>query len=188
MSDDEELYLHDRGLDALPAGLSARLRVLDLAGNPALGALPEELGGLGHLEFLYARDCGLGALPRSIGRLATLRYLNVSENALDALPDALSALPALVELRADRNRLTTIPVLPYVRELHLRGNRISDVPPTIREMRRLQHLDLRENQLASLPAWLGELPLVKLDLRWNGLRRDEATVRALEANGVLVYV
>ena len=44
-----------------------------------------------------------------------------------------------------------------VEMLFLKGQEWKAVPPSIRQMTRLQSLDLSDNQLTVLPDWLGEL-------------------------------
>ncbi|WP_344422659.1 hypothetical protein [Amycolatopsis minnesotensis] len=55
-----------------------------------------------------------------------------------------------------------------MRELHLRGNRITRPPSASGSLAELRQLDLRDNGLIELPPSLLELsPLDNLDLRWN---------------------
>jgi Leucine-rich repeat (LRR) protein len=54
-------------------------------------------------------------------------------------------------------------------------------------MRQLMHLDLRENQLTSLPESIRELhSLEKLDARWNGLL-EMPWLKELRERGCVVY-
>ncbi len=68
------LYLHDNLFEQLPDELCALvdLRVLDLSHNPRLASLPEGIGSLGALEFLYSADQALDRLPDSVGELRAL--------------------------------------------------------------------------------------------------------------------
>ena len=165
----ERLYAAEIGLESLPewVGTLTRLRTLDI-GHNLLSSLPS-LAGLRELEILYVHDNRLGVLPSWIAGLPSLTYLNAAENGLEAVP-ALDGLTRLLELRLMHNSLTEVgPLPPSLRELHLRGNALSAVPPSIRGLAELRVLDLRANRLAgALPEWLAELPrLEKLDLRWN---------------------
>ncbi len=205
-----ELYLHENWLEELPetfAGLS-ELRVLDLATN-SLRKLPD-LSRLAHLEFLYVTKNRLVELP---AMPASLRYLNAGENPHVTI-DSIAALPNLVELRLCGNAIANLPGTvswPRLRELHLRDNGLSELPPSlyahaklevldlrdnvldelpaaIGEMQELQHLDLRSNMLDTLPTALLELPhLRKLDLRWNRLRTRPDWLPRLAERGCIVY-
>lgn len=85
------------------------LRVLDLSHNPHLRSLPEGLGELEKLEFLYTADQALPRLPNSIGHLCSLIYLNAGENNLESLPDECAQLGMLRELRLQANQITRLP-------------------------------------------------------------------------------
>ena len=185
-----ELFLHARGLRAIGTPLDPSLRVLDLSDNP-LGALPDAIGALARLEFLYAARCELERLPDAIGGCASLRYLQVGGNRLRALPASIEGLASLQELRVEGNPLGALPdlrALRSLRELHARGCGL-DALPDLRGLVALRWLDLRENRFTALPAWLDELPLLqKIDARWNPLATiDRAWIARLEARGCVVY-
>jgi Leucine-rich repeat (LRR) protein len=95
----------------------------------------------------------------------------VSENPLCELPPEIGRLGALIELRALDAGLSSLPPLDglaSLRELHLRRNRFTELPESVRSLRALRLLDLRSNRLRALPGWIVDLPdLQKLDLRWN---------------------
>ena len=200
-----ELYLYDCGLVALPALDGTALEVLDLNRNPGLAQLPA-LARL-PLAFLYLESCGLNALP---ALPMSLRYLNVSSNPLGALP--IGELAGLEELRAEYVRLHDTPIalhrLGKLRELHLRGNGIRELPPVATALETLGlrdnnfaelpaslaghpnliRLDLRGNFIDTVPAAIAELPkLRKLDLRWNPLRDPLDWYTGLVRRGCQVY-
>jgi Leucine-rich repeat (LRR) protein len=165
-----ELYVYDNQLERLPP-LPA-LRVVDANRNRLV-----ELPALHDIDFVYAASNRLVEPPVMTG----CRYINVSSNPLACVP----LDPAIRELRAEDCGLTRLPdsllELVELAELHLRGNRLAslpDMPPKLRV------LDLRGNQLDELPD-LSHLPLVKLDLRWNPLRRPPAWLDRL--GDALVY-
>jgi len=170
-----ELYVHDNQLARLPA-LPA-LRVLDANRNRL-----DEVAALRDVEFAYLAGNRLAAPPVTAG----VRYLNVGDNPLGhlAVGDA-----ALEELRAENAELASLALdgLTGLRELSLRGNRLAALPASLGRLRRLATLDLRGNQLDELPDTLLDLPLTKLDLRWNPLRGRPRWLDELTRRGCLVY-
>jgi len=54
-------------------------------------------------------------------------------------------------------------------------------------LHRLAYLDLRANGITTLPDGIAELPLEKLDLRWNPIERFPVWIDQLEARGCVVY-
>jgi Leucine-rich repeat (LRR) protein len=170
-----ELYVYDNQLARLPA-LPA-LRVLDANRNRL-----DEVAALRDLDFAYLAGNRLTAPPATSG----VRYLNVGDNPLGRLAAADAALE---ELRAENAELASLALdgLSGLRELSLRGNRLAALPASVGRLRRLCTLDLRGNQLDELPDALLDLPLTKLDLRWNPLRARPRWLDELTRRGCLVY-
>jgi Leucine-rich repeat (LRR) protein len=170
-----ELYVHDNQLARLPA--LPRLTVLDANRNRLA-----ELAPLAGLDFVYLAGNRLTAPPVTTG----VRYLNVGDNPLGHL--AITD-PAIRELRAEAAQLDSLGLegLAELRELSLRGNRLTALPASLGGLAELRVLDLRGNQLDELPDALRGLPLAKLDLRWNPLRAAPAWLDELAARGCLVY-
>jgi Leucine-rich repeat (LRR) protein len=170
-----ELYVHDNQLSVLPA--LPRLTVLD-ANRNRLAALPS----LDGLDFVYAAGNELTALPSHAG----VRYLNASDNPLGIL--AIES-GSLVELRVENAELrsATLDHLHELRELSLRGNALVTLPSQFFTLDKLELLDLRGNELDEVPD-LRRLPLRKLDLRWNPLRRPPSWLDDLAARGCRVYI
>lgn len=170
-----ELYVHDNRLARLPA--LPRLSVLDANRNRLV-----EVPALRDLRFAYLADNRLTAPPATSG----VRYLNVGDNPLGVLA---CDDPAIEELRAEHAQLTALAIerLTGLRELSLRGNRLTAVPPSLAALRQLRVLDLRGNELDHLPDGLLDLPLAKLDLRWNPLRSPPSWLDELSRRGCLVY-
>lgn len=172
-----ELYIDDNQLTRLPA-LPA-LTVLDANRNRLTDVPP-----LADLAFAYLAENGLTRLPT----LRNVRYLNVSDNPLASF--AISPAVGVRELRAERAQLRALALdgLADLRELALRGNQLTQLPAAIAGLTQLRILDLRGNQLDDVPAALRDLPLAKLDLRWNPLRARPAWLDDLAATGCLVHV
>jgi Leucine-rich repeat (LRR) protein len=168
-----ELYIYDNALERLPA-LPSGLRVLDANRNRLV-----ELPPLVDVAFVYAASNRLVAAPPMRG----CRYASFSGNRLEVLPGDR----ALEELRLEDGGLAALALgeLTALRELHLRGNALVEVPASLARCARLRVLDLRGNRLDDLPEALAELPLVKLDLRWNPLRHGPRWLGRLAS--ALVY-
>lgn len=119
--------------------------------------------------------CGLEKFPEEIFALAdTLEILDLSGNALESLPDDLPRLHKLRVLFCSNNLFTRLPeVLGHCPQLSMVGfkaNRICHVPPTALP-RSLRWLILTDNQIAALPAELGNCAqLQKLMLSGNRLQ------------------
>lgn len=170
-----ELYIHDNRLAQLPE-LPA-LTVLD-ANRNRLDRVP----ALQDIGFVYLAGNRLREAPVTSG----VRYLNVGDNPLGSLT---AADPAIAELRAEHAELEALAIddLAGLRELSLRGNQLTALPAAIAALTRLEVLDLRSNQLDDLPEALAALPLTKLDLRWNPLRRRPPWLDELAARGCRIY-
>ena len=140
-----------------------------------------------------------------------VRSLELADNQLTRLPEALSLMPGLEHLHLARNRLQltehtrkklagirTLKTLNLagnpllntpdvsqqldLRELILRDCGLQEFPIGVRRLPYLEYVNLRENEITELPAWLLELPrdaAQAFNLRLNPL---SATSRVLLAN------
>ena len=171
-----ELYVHDNQLVRLPA-LPA-LQVLDANRNRLTDVAP-----IRDVGFVYLAGNRLAAAPETSG----VRYLNVGDNPLG---DLAAADAAIEELRAENAGIAALAIdrLRGLRELSLRNNRLAALTAAIGAMPGLCTLDLRGNQLDELPDTLLDLPLTKLDLRWNPLRVPPRWLDELARRGCRVYV
>jgi Leucine-rich repeat (LRR) protein len=171
-----ELYVHDNQLVQLPA-LPA-LQVLDANRNRLA-----EVAAIRDVGFVYLAGNRLTAAPETSG----VRYLNVGDHSLGELAASDATIE---ELRAEHADLVSLAIdgLRGLRELSLRNNRLAVLPASIGSLPRLCTLDLRGNQLDELPDTLLDLPLTKLDLRWNPLRERPRWLDELVRRGCLVYL
>lgn len=110
-----------------------------------------------------------GKIPADIGKLDALQSLDLRENDLQGgIPNELGALTQLKFLRLDNNFLE------------------GTVPTELSQLKALLSLDLHSNKLTgnvkdSLGPLAENLGVEGLDLRWNGLYADAATIDALNA-------
>ena len=119
-------------------------------------------------------QAGLTEFPREIFGLAdTLEVLDLSGNALTALPDDLSRLRHLRVLFCSGNRFARLPPslgdCAALSQIGFRGAGVHEIPAESLPPH-LRWLTLTDNQIATLPAAIGQRPaLQKLMLAGNRL-------------------
>ena len=171
-----KLDLSSNQLRTLPDSLGqlAELQTLDLSNNQ-LTALPESLGQLSSLEILMIYYNPLSTLPEIIANLKHLRELvyggKKSENFLKTLPNWLSSFSDLEKLAIGIANLELIPlwinVLSNLKELDFTENEITDLPPSLAQLKYLNNIELHGNPLnpALQSAYEAGLDAVKAYLR-----------------------
>ena len=139
---------------SIPEELGAlnSLLFLYLHGNQLSGSIPEELGALGAVTRLYLYDNQLsGPIPPALGQLSNLQYLILHGNQLSgSIPEELGALNSLLFL-------------------YLHGNQLSGSLPTeLGDLSTLRNLKLHSNAAlsgvlpASFPTGLASLSELQL--------------------------
>jgi len=135
-------------------GKLRNLKYLYLSHNP-LTALPESLGELENLEELYLSDIKLKCLPESIGRLNNLKYIDVSNNFLETLPESIKNLKNLMVLCINNNKFTKLPGtvenLESLFRLSVAGNSLEFLPEFLGNLNNLKYLEIAGNSLEFLP-------------------------------------
>jgi hypothetical protein len=169
------LGLYKKKLLTLPESLGnlSSLQYLYLDENQ-ITRLPESIGNLKSLKRLYLRVNKLTKLPESIGNLSSLEHLDLNDNQLTTLPESIVNLKSLQELYLGYNEITTLPKsignLKSLRELYLTENELTTLPESIGNLESLKELKLFQNKLSILPESIGTLKLLqKLDLWGNKL-------------------
>ncbi|XP_066592502.1 leucine-rich repeat and immunoglobulin-like domain-containing nogo receptor-interacting protein 2 [Prorops nasuta] len=154
------LDLADNKIDVLPRGIFTELsslEYLDLSKNPLAKLSNNAFQGLEELRWLSLSQTSISVLPRDVWQpVARLRNLFLSETSIEVLRD--SDLDGLRDLESLE-----------MRNCHLReiGRRTLDETPSLRI------LDLRENDLAFLPANVAQLDsLGELQLQGNSWACD----------------
>ncbi|KAK3419705.1 hypothetical protein EUGRSUZ_G00379, partial [Eucalyptus grandis] len=146
-----ELALDNAKILELPESIGdlGHLIRLSLKDCRGLGKLPESIGKLGHsLEELDISGTGISNLPDSTVNLWKLKVLKMDSCFVREFPRFIGTLISLEEVHASwcRSFEGVIPRdivhLYSLRELRLRGTRISSLPSEIRFMPHLQSLDL----------------------------------------------
>nr|KAJ0194370.1 hypothetical protein LSAT_V11C800442550 [Lactuca sativa] len=152
------------------------LEGLDLEGSIINGTIPEALGRMVNLRFIYLSRNGLtGSIPKSLGRLRYLELLYLSANELTGpiptflgklsvidlswnqlnglIPESFGNLTCLKEMNLELNQLTgPIPAslgsLVSLRAMKLSRNLLNgNIPVSIGELAKLQSLDISYNFL-----------------------------------------
>ncbi|MFL5730083.1 MAG: hypothetical protein ACJ75J_11410, partial [Cytophagaceae bacterium] len=189
-----KLSLENSG--GLPVNIDTlkNLQVLNLHGNDwddALTELPERIGNLKYLQFIYVSNSNLYELPESIGNLKNLKGIScLTLKTLPAtigqagnlrsieiyggktLPESLSGLTNLKELTI--NKSEKIPVIPSLEKLVIEDKTIFAIlDPSLftrlREIKFLQHTygdpELSADSMEMLVTRLSKFPQLKsLDL------------------------
>ena len=139
---------------------------------------------LPNLRELRMNNCSQPACPEWLREVASLRriqaqYLSLAPS-VDALRECnLEAIEFTMEpyegpiatdgFLSGLGRLVVgTPCGASLRELNIRGNQLGSVPECLRGLQ-LQVLRLGETGITALPSWISELPLVFLDLTSNPL-------------------
>ncbi|KAJ5128481.1 Leucine-rich repeat typical subtype [Penicillium atrosanguineum] len=131
----------------------------------------------GALESLDLHGNLLKSVPMGIRRLHQLRFLNLSNNtmSMDKLHVVLE-IASLTDLKLANNQLSgpffsEIGRLSQLESLDLRGNDLTSLPEELKELTSLKTLDVGGNQLTSLPfEALSKLPLRTLNAPKNSLQ------------------
>lgn len=176
-------------------GLLTQLSYLDLKYNSIM-ELPKEVGALLQLQKLDLSHNKISMIPHEFCLMKTITWLDLSHNSLQELPKCFGTLTSLIILRASHNMLSKLPVtfhhlqsleelclasnkfheidcnaaLPRIRVLDFEANRISYLPLEVVEMQSLQYLNLRHNNIKSLPLEIeGRIKSVQIELDQNPL-------------------
>lgn len=103
--------------------------------------LPDSIGKIRHLKYLYLNENLLKELPVSIGRLKSLEILDIRNNKLHSIPNSIGNLKNLKELRLSDNKLKTLPKtldkLKLLNRLSLAGNELEIIPEFIKQMKKI---------------------------------------------------
>ncbi|KAL3741759.1 hypothetical protein ACJRO7_017259 [Eucalyptus globulus] len=142
----------------------------------SLKHLPEEIGDLVNLQYLFVDCYKIKKLPNSIWKLKSLRELCFRDHFSHNLDSANSwNLPCVIEMLRNLEVLqvsdhslkgqlpSSIGSLPFLRILNLSGTCVSEVPKTIGMLPRLQRIELMEcNNIQELPTLPTSLTYLKV--------------------------
>ena len=145
-------------LPELPAGSFAHVRTLRLRGQgTSIDQTRGFIRAFNGMHTLELNGLGLTEIPIGTGDLPALTRLDVSHNslAMPALQAQLNDLNSLefLDLSHNSQPLTNMDVsqLTRLRALNMRGTAVQAWPTGAESLSQLAWLDLRDNQLVSLP-------------------------------------
>eukprot|EP00250_Pteridium_aquilinum_P020735 c24925_g1_i1 orf=33-1352(-) len=152
-------------------GNFSRLQRLCIAVNPSLsGPIPESFAHLTSLQLMDLRSNSLsGPLPATFGHMSSLKKLHLYGNKINGpIPPSFGLLSRLYTADLSHNRFSgRIPdafshALVTLIFLYLDNNRITGLPADLRNLKRLQWLDLSNNPLihGDAVAGIATMPLV----------------------------
>lgn len=150
-----------------------------------LRSLPEEIGELSKLEYLYISNGELSSLPSSFGRLESLTDLELYNNPrMTSIPEVLGELPELISVNLGNNFQMgageiekAIEILANgasagkIQILYLNKNNISRIDGSLfRKFKKLGLLDLADNNISEITEAFGQdIGIVQLYLDNNKL-------------------
>ena len=125
------------------------LKVLNVSSNK-LTNLPSSIGTLIFLTHADFSNNILSDLPMQFQNLVLLREVNLSNNKLKNFPDCLYEMKQLEHIFVDNNQISNISALSIQKleslmTLSLQNNSISQVPPELGLLKKLQTLKLEGN-------------------------------------------
>ncbi len=185
------LRLSSASLKTLPKNISnlKNLNFLNLSGEPAheeegiigernaIEYIPNTIGQLFKLKWLYLSKSKLKSIPREIGNLSNLQQLYISDNFLEEIPESLVNLKSLKYLDLQKNQLIEIPKwignLENLQYLNLGNNKFKTIIKELTILNNLNYLILNDNFIDNIAESIGELnQLQKLDLSNNTLTSE----------------
>lgn len=191
----QTLNLSENQIEILPEDMPSylpRLVSLSLDGN-LITSLPDTIGNWKHLrEFRLGSFYGgnqIRELPDTISDMTSLVDLDVSFNQLETLlPDTFLHLPNINCINLSHNQLTVLPDTFLFGSCHklttidLSDNLISTLPQMVAtdilRLKKLELLNVSNNQLSILPTELLDQPHIQVIIKGNPItefssRQDE---------------
>lgn len=155
------LQISETCLSSIPAEIRnlTNLTTLILHSNN-LSELCPEIGGMTKLKILDASNNHIKDVSAAMEKLSTLTTLNLSFNSIEKIPPLTNnAWLSIVDFSSnqieDMSQLCR-PELSHLSELHLKRNKIKEIPIDIRELVALKLLDLSDNMITQVPGEVGD--------------------------------
>jgi hypothetical protein len=175
---------------------NGRITTLSLD-RKGLHVLPECIGELDALEYLYCLDNTIYELPGSFSKLQNLKYAYFIRNQFTQWPKVFYSMPRLELIDLGGNHLTKIPdsisLCTTVKNLYINDNYILQLPESITKLD-LSVVHVAGNALcntsATIENWLALHDYYKEDAQWrtyqfcNNFIADASKIRTLlDING-----
>ncbi|XP_050745283.1 leucine-rich repeat-containing protein 40 isoform X1 [Drosophila biarmipes] len=139
-------------LSTLPNGLQLMHDLVSelVLSNNLIGYVPQFISQFTRISYLNLSNNLLNDLPNEFGVLNSLRELNIANNRFQFIPNCVYELQGLEILIASENHIKTLNVsglqsMPRLSTLDLRNNDIDTVPPTLGNLTNITHLELIGN-------------------------------------------
>ena len=155
---------------------SGRVQGLSLSENRLRGVIPQEIGNLTNLKWLYLNGNEIrSAIPEAITQLTNLEDLWLGENQLGGtIPDDIDNMSNLQFLVLDNNDIAgrlpaSLMSLSNLRYLNLERNDLSGpIPENLGDLKSLEVLNLGQNRLTqNLPNSVGRLSNLRELAIWS---------------------
>lgn len=130
----------------------------------ALTELPDKIGQLDNVEFLYCERNQLSTLPTALADMDGLIAMYFTANRFTEIPAFVYGMSRLTKLQFSKNQLTQLPPdigrMTELRHFNIAGNRIATLPDSIARLSKLRVCDLSDNRLKELPEAFGRVQIV----------------------------
>lgn len=192
-----------KGLQDIPENVfeearEAEVTVVDISKNQFKG-LPQGLMKLNALlRELDASANRIAQIPSLIAQFDRVVYLNFAKNQLSDLPTEFALLAAtLRELNLNNNSFEQIPVcvtkLANLEILLMGDNKIAEIDASegegLAQMKRLNTLDLSNNNIQLLPPLLGRMTQIRaLEVNGNKFRQPRHQILAQGTESIMSYL
>lgn len=159
------LFIKGGSFSAFPEPILRLLNLTHLSlSQCGITEVPETISELAELKSLGLYMNAIATLPETISELAKLESLDLSRNAIASLPASMAELKNLKVLDLGSNRFQKIPECVFellsLESLDLgnylltgkdQRNTISEVPPEITRLKKLNALDMQHNPMITPP-------------------------------------
>lgn len=135
-----------------------------------LTSLPEEIGNLTKLEYLYIANSTISTVPESLSKLISCTDIELYNCPnLKSMPSAIAEMPALISVNISANpqwsasdtynaidALSNGASKDLIQILYARDNNLEKLPKSLSNMQKLGMLDLSNNKITGLLPALGK--------------------------------